>query len=223
MMTGILEVLHHAFSMPTAIFSVLLILVILYWLVSLLGIFSLEMFEAAEGLADGAADALAEAGESLGEAAEGERPGLLRGFDDVPRSISWSLVVVFAWLFSLLATIYLPRYTEVAMQGLAAVAMVGAVSLMLAVAVTAVALQPLRKVLVAGYGPSRHDLVGRVCVVRTQSVTDDFGQAELDDGGSILQVRNPQHYDFTGGSRGLIYEYDPAREVFYIMPMEDDG
>lgn len=227
MMTGILEVLHHAFSMPTAIFSVLLILVILYWLVSLLGLFSLEMFEAADGLADGAAEGLAEgladAAEGLEEIGESDRPGMMRGFGEVPRSISWSLIIFFAWLFSLLATIYLPRYTEIAMHGLAAVAVVGVVSLALAVAATAVAIQPLRKAMVAGYGPTRNDLVGRVCIVRTQRVNERFGQAELDDGSSILQVRNPQRYDFTGGSRALIYEYDPAREVFYIMPMEDDG
>lgn len=220
MMTGILEVLHHALTLPTAIFSALLIPVILYWIVSLLGLFSLEMFEAADGLADGAAEGLAEAGDGLTEAAEGDRPGLLRGFGDVPRSISWSLIIFFAWLFSLLASIYLPRYTEIAVQGLLIAGAVGALSLALAVAVTAVAIQPLRKAMQAGYGPTRHQLVGRVCTVKTQRVDGEFGQAELDDGSSILQVRSPGENDFTWGSRARIYEYDRAREVFYILPID---
>lgn len=225
MMTGILDVLQNAFTLPTAIFSVLLILVILYWVVtSILGLHGLEALEAVDGLdglVDGAANGLAEATDGFTGAAEADRPGLARGFGEVPRSISWSLIVFFAWLFSLLATLYLPRYTEIAVQGLVIVALVGAVSFALAIAAASVAIKPLQKAMAAGYGPTRHELVGRVCIVRTQRVNDDFGQAELDDGSSILQVRNPHGHDFADGSRALIYEYDPAQEVFYIMPMDD--
>lgn len=222
-MTEIQELLDYAFTMPTAIFSVLLSLVLVYWLVSLLGLFNLEMLDAAEGLAEGAAEGLAEgAAEGLAEA--GESGGFFRtmGFGDVPRSITWSLVIFFGWLFSLLATIYLPRYTDIATRGLMVVTVaVAALSLGLAVLATAVAIQPLRKVILAGYGTQRSDFVGRICTIKTLRVDDEFGQAEIDDGSSIIQVRNPQQqYHFENGAQALIYEYDAAREVFYVMPAE---
>lgn len=228
MMAGIQQFIDHAFSMPTAVFSVLLVLVILYWIVSLLGGLSLEMLESADGMLDGAAEGLvdgaAEAADALSEAAEGaERPGFFArfGFGEVPRSMTWSLVIFFAWLFSLAASVYVPGFAAIATRGLLAAALLGLASLALAIGATAVAVQPLRKLLLAGYGIQRNDLVGRLCTVRTLRVDDDFGQAELDDGSSLLQVRNPQNYDFQSGSKALIYEYDPAREVFYIMPSED--
>ena len=220
-MDGLKEFLDYAFTMPTAVFSVLLILVILYWVLALLGSFSLEMLDAAEGAAEG----LVEGAEGLTDADGGGRPGFFDrlGFGDVPRTMSWSLVIFFGWLFSLAGTVYLPRFTQVAFTGLTMVtAALAIASLGLAVVVTTVAIQPLRKLLLAGYGPERNDLVGRLCVVKTLRVDEDFGQAELDDGSSLLQVRNPQGFPFESGTKALIYEYDGAREVFYIMPAEDE-
>lgn len=222
------EILDHALSLPTAIFSALLGLVALYWVISLLGIFSLEIFEAAEGMAEGAAEGLADAAaDGLAEAAEGltdgERQGFfkLMGFGDVPRSISWSLVIFFSWFFCLLGSIYLPRFTTFVVTGVTIVTlgMIG-LSLVLAVGVTSLAIQPLRRVLLAGYGTKRRDLIGRLCVVKTLRVDEEFGQAELDDGSSLIQVRNSQGFHFENGSSALIYEYDAAREVFYIVPSD---
>lgn len=237
-MAGFQEFLDYAFTMPTAVFSVLLSLVILYWLLALTGLFSLEIFDAAdgvlegaaEGLVEGAADGLLDGAEGVADAADaadagGDSAGFFdrMGFGDVPRTITWSLVIFFGWLFSLAGTIYLPRFTEVATRGLAVVTIaVGAASLVLAVVATTVAIQPLRKVILAGYGTQRSDLVGRLCIVRTLRVDEDFGQAELDDGSSVIQVRNPQKYPFASGTKALIYDYDSEREVFYIMPAEEE-
>ena len=252
-MTGYQELLDLAFTMPTAVFSVLLVLVTLYWLLSLLGLFNLEMLDAADGLlellglfnlemldaADGlldGADALGDGADALGDGADaladgadgalpdaGHRPGFFAnlGFGDVPRSISWSLVIFFGWLFSFAGSVYLPQFTANAARGLTLVTVAaGLVSLGLGLVATTVAIQPMRKLILAGYGTKRIDLVGRVCTVRTLRVDGAFGQAELDDGSSIIQVRNPQGYDFQEGSQALIYEYDKAREVFYIMPAD---
>jgi hypothetical protein len=224
-MAGLKELLDYAFTMPTAVFSVLLGLVIVYWLLALLGNFSLEMLDAAEGALEGAADGLLDGADGAADAG-GERGGFFDrlGFGDVPRTITWSLVIFFGWLFSLVSTIYLPRFTEVAVRGLTLVTVaVAVVSLGLAVLATTVAVQPLRKVVLAGYGTRRGDLVGRLCTVRTLRVDEDFGQAELDDGSSVIQVRNPQKYPFESGTKALIYDYDSAREVFYIMPAEEGG
>ncbi len=76
-----------AFTMPTTVFSVLLVLVALYWLTVLFGLLDLEifdgLFDAAEGLFGGAAEGVEGAVEGLAEGlAEGAAEGLAEGVAD---------------------------------------------------------------------------------------------------------------------------------------------
>ncbi|MEM8931804.1 MAG: hypothetical protein AAGE94_11560 [Acidobacteriota bacterium] len=208
---------------------------------------------AGEALAESAGEALAESAgemlvESAGEAAHeaaGEvmidtldmhqRPSFLEhlSFGDVPRSFSWSLVIGFAWLFSLLGSVYIPGFDAVASSGLATggviAAVLGVVSLGLGVVATSLALRPVNKAMRAGIGARRHELVGRTCTIRTSRVDATFGQAEVDDGAMIIDVRtldsntdsNPDSTATLGhGSRALIYNYDGDREVFLVAPLD---
>ena len=65
------------------------------------------------------------------------------------------------------------------------------------------------------------DLVGKVCTITTQTVTENFGQAELIDTGHtgsalILQVRAPVPNDFSAGDTAILYEYTDGE--FTITP-----
>lgn len=80
------EFLAAAFQMPTAVFSVLLGLAILYWLLFIFGLFDLEIFDglfegAVEGSVEGVAEGVAEGmAEGLAEGvAEGMAEGLAEG------------------------------------------------------------------------------------------------------------------------------------------------
>ena len=250
-----------ALRMPTVVFTVLLVPVGLYWIVSLLGIFSLDWIDGVDGAIDGASEGLAEAagealaegaGEALGEAAgeaiaesvgeaaheaAGEvvvdsldmhqRPSFIEhlSFGDVPRSFSWSLVIGFAWLFSLLGSVYIPGFDDAASSGLvtggAIAAVLGVVSLGLAVVATSLALRPVNKAMRAGQGARRHQLVGRTCTVRTSRVDTTFGQAEVDDGSMIIDVRTTDPTaELVHGARALIFNYDGDREVFLVAPLD---
>ncbi|WP_061299279.1 hypothetical protein [Herbidospora cretacea] len=71
--------------------------------------------------------------------------------------------------------------------------------------------------------PSRHDFVGQMCVIRTQSVSTDFGQAEVraEDGSTaVIQVRQTGTDSFRAGGAALIFQYDPDGEFFWVMPYE---
>jgi hypothetical protein len=72
--------------------------------------------------------------------------------------------------------------------------------------------------------------VGRTCTIRTATVTADFGQAEASDptGATVLvPVRVPSagvpaaSAPLARGERALIFEYDPAAEVFLVCPVDD--
>ena len=282
------ELFQHAFSMPTTVFSVLMVLVSFYWVVSVLGLFHLDhatdslasgaesLGHGADSLAHGAealsakaemlghgaeslghsaeslghgAEALGHSAESLGHSAEslgghgslGHEPhggceGHSHGagdgrvgffhyfaFGEVPRSTVGSLIVFFGWTSSMLGSVYVPGYRQLAMGGLVFVAALGFGSLILGFVAAAVAVQPLRKLLEAGSGQERGDLVGKLCRVKTGRVDEDFGQAELEDGSAVVQVRTRSHqeHDLKNGSKALIYEYDPAREIFFVTHYEE--
>ncbi len=124
-MDAILQFLQEAFTMPTAVFSTLLGLVIVYWVIGLLGLGSLDgLFEgaadgvldgavdgvldgaadgvldgAADGVLDGAADAGLE-GAAEGVEADAHHGGFFAsGLGEMPMTIFLSLVIFFAWLF----------------------------------------------------------------------------------------------------------------------------
>lgn len=213
------EFLTAAFTLPTAVFSVLLILVVAYWLTVILGWLDLGILDGLFDLFDGAADAAIDgAVEGLGEGA-GDHHGCL-GLAGVPVSIIGSSVVVFAWGFSFFGLKLLPSL----LAGTAAVVGLGAGALALAMAATAVALRPMKRIFRIAPVTGRRDLVGRICVVTTLRVDDKFGQAEVGDGGAaiLIQARSAQPNDFTRGSRALVFKYDAEREVFDIAPLSED-
>ncbi len=256
------QILETAFSMPTAIFSVLLGLMLLYWLAVILGLFDLEIFEGlfegavegavegvaegmvegvaegmAEGMAEGVAEGMAEgmaegATEGVTEGATGGsvdgalggRPGCLGllAVGEVPVTISGTMLIVFAWLFSYGGATLLAK---VGAAGTLVAAGLGLGAFALAVAATSLAIRPLRKLFRMAPVTLRRDLVKRICKLTTLRVDEKFGQAEVDDddGAALLvQVRCQRKNDMTRGDRAVIYQYDAAHEVFWIAPLDKD-
>ncbi|MEM8993827.1 MAG: hypothetical protein AAGF23_03435 [Acidobacteriota bacterium] len=233
------------FSLPTAVFTWPLMLVALYWTVALAGLFDLEWLDGADaaidgavdgaidGAVDGAADGLSRLGDLLPEgslesapAGAEAMPGALHhfGMGGVPRTYTGSLMILFGWVFSVLGSYHVPGFQDLATRGLWVALLLAAGSLVLATAATAVAIQPLRRAMEAGQGPKRRDLLGQVCTVTTQRVDLNFGQAELADGSSLIQVRQraSERGDdgLTRGSQAVIFDYDAELEIFWVSPLQ---
>ncbi|MGV9363807.1 MULTISPECIES: hypothetical protein [unclassified Amycolatopsis] len=139
-------------------------------------------------------------------------------FGGVPLSISLSLLVTFSWFLSLVGTVLIegaPLRILLGFGVLAGALVGGALG-------TRLVIVPLRR-LFAGVEPTRQDFVGRVAVVRTSSVTEDFGQAEAaaaDGSSAIVQIRLAGQGNLGVGSRVVIYDYDAEGEFFWVSPME---
>ena len=137
-----------AFSFPTVIFSVLLCVAIVYWLISLVGLGDIE--------ADGDIDA------------SGDFSGLMvtLGLQGVPLPLVLTLLFLIAWLASYFAELLLgalvPDGFLHALFGLAIIA--GA--LVMSVLVTAVVIRPLRPLFRRAYlPPLQKRIIGTACVV----------------------------------------------------------
>lgn len=257
------EFFDTAFTMPTTIWSVLLVLVGLYWLVSLFGIFDFEMLDgaldatealdgltdAADGLLDGAdgvldgadgmldgadgvldgADGLLDGADGMLDGADGldhhlhPRPSFFQhaGFGEMPRIISLSLIVVFGWTFSYFGTDWVGDAGRFTISHIGVVLGIGVGSLVLAIGATAIAIQPLRRVVKFHGGPTRRELIGQTCTVKTTRVDANFGQAEAKDG-QLLQVRSKNGDDLGYGTHCVIFDYDRQNEVFYISRLDED-
>ena len=242
------EFLAAAFTMPTTVFSVLLGLAMVYWLAVILGLFDLGIFEGlfegavegtvegvAEGMAEGVAEGMAEGlAEGVAEgvvegAADGSadalagRPGCLGALavGEVPVTISGTLLAVFAWLFSYGGAALLAK---VAIGGTVIVVGLGVTAVVVAFALTSLATRPLRKLFEMPQVTMSRDLVKRICKLTTLRVDERFGQADVEDEGAdlLVQVRCRRKNDMTRGDRAIIYEYDAAREVFWIAPLDKD-
>lgn len=134
--------------------------------------------------------------------------------DDVAiYAVPVSLWVLLSWFAALVGSTYAGdgwlRYAV-----LAGAAVVGGV-------VTSLVMKPVRKWLRSEILPSRNDFVGRTCVIRTSTVTERHGQAEVtaEDGSSaVVQVRQAgDKARLTSGSTALIFDYDADGEFFWVV------
>lgn len=136
-------------------------------------------------------------------------------FGGVPLSLSLSLFVAFSWFLSLVGTVLIEGRVLLGFVVLLAALVGGALG-------TRLVIVPLRRVF-AGAEPTRQDFVGRVAVVRTSSVTEDFGQGEAtaaDGSSAIVQIRLAGEGNLGVGSRVVLYDYDSAGEFFWVSPLE---
>ena len=192
--------LETALTFPTVLWSVLLALCTVYWLLAAVGLLG---------------------GEDSLEVWTGTLAGIASrfGLGGVPVMLTLSLLTFFGWLLTYLARLLLlPELPEV--LRFAATLVVPLVALLPAVVMTALLLHPLRPLLRWWSPPEAPSPVGRVARVTTPYVDTRSGMAALDDGGAglLLQVRSPLADPLVRGDLVLLMEYDPADNSYLVIP-----
>ena len=93
---------------------------------------------------------------------------------------------------------------------------------LLALPFTSIAVRPLARIFVPPVAVAKRDLVGKVCTVRTGTVTDRFGEALLEDGGAglVVRVRVDAGETVKRGDQVVIVDYDAEKQEFTVAPME---
>jgi len=225
------EVLLLALSFPGVIYTVLLGVVLVYWLFVVLGAIHLG-----DGSADGHFDGFGHDGADVGDAGH-----LLDGGDggdgaeasgmaalihalhlrSVPVTVILSLIITFSWLICTIAMQLVSRALPAGSQSLLSW-LVLAGSAIAALPLTSWSARPLAKVFSHRRATSHTDLIGKTCVVRTGTVTTTFGEASLEDGGAglVLRVRVDRELPVKRGDQMLIVEWDRERESFLVEPLD---
>ena len=172
--------LDAATAFPTAIFTTLLGVVLLYWLLALLGLVDLE----SGGLELDPGHDLS--GHDLGALAGAI---VAFGLQGVPLSIALSLVVLVGWTLSCLGAMWLipllpgsaPAYVSGTLLALASVS--------LALPIAARLARPMRGLFVTHAAIQNASLVGQSCKVLTQTVNEHNGRAEVAQRGDSINIR----------------------------------
>jgi hypothetical protein len=220
------EFLTEILSFPTVVFTVLLGIAAVYWLLVIIGALGLDVLDADHGghghdIADGGPDV----GHDHAGHAHDAHPtfiGWLLGplkLDAVPLTLVISLIAFFGWLISHFSGHYLAAshsswLTEV---GLLIAAFV------LGVLLTAIVVRPLAPVFRTHPAAHRVALVGKVVTIDTSRVDTTFGMAKAEDGGPglLVQVRCDHPNELGRGHRALVVSYDEGREVYEVAPLGD--
>jgi hypothetical protein len=189
--------LAAAFAFPTVVFTVLLVLFVLYAAATLIGATDIEWLDHLLGV-DHVHDSVL----------EGVMSAL--GIAGVPITIFGGVGSIFAWLTSFTAAKFLPDSMLIDSAILAGSAVVG-------VTLGSLAVRPLRAAFVTADGPRRNEMVGKVCTIRSLRVNDKSGTAEV--GHLVAEVRCFHDNALTLGSEAIVYDYDPEDGVYHVGPI----
>ena len=163
-----------------------------------------------------------------GEAGVGAHHGVFAGMmaslklRSAPATLVMSVLILFSWLFSIFGMQASAAWLPEGLLGLARFAVL-LVSPVLALPFTSIAVRPLARIFVTPSAAKHESLVGKVCTVRTGTVTDRFGEALLEDGGAglVVRVRVETGETLKRGDQVVIVGYDGERQEFTVAPMDN--
>lgn len=209
------EFLSVVFGFPTIVFSILLAVVLVYWVLAIVG-----LVDFGESTIDVDVGQHADApGDDLGVIASYV---VAFGLSGVPFSIVVTLLVVVGWTLSTFAGIWLLSWVPtLALQIVAGLVVLG-LSAALSLVITARLVRPLRGVFVTRYGTHSAALVGQSCRILTGVVDEKQGRAEVAQHGAGINIRvwAPSPNTLRRGSTALILEYDATRHRYLVQAAE---
>ncbi len=224
------EFLDTILSAPTVVFTVMLIVIVLYWLMVIVGAIGVDVLhigEAAGGKIEGMVGGAVEA--NVDGAVEAKVEGLAEphgggflaalGFGKVPATAVISSLVLWAWALCTLgvrtgARFGLPEWSLQLFAPVAAVFLSGVLTGLIVRAISRFIghHEPLR----------RADLVGKLCTITTGRVDAGFGQALISEHGVDLtvDVRCDPPNSLRRHAKAVIVSHD-AEHHFYTVEAYD--
>lgn len=231
------EFLSVATSFPTAVYSVLLCVVTVHWLLSALGILEIDTLDGllpdhigTDGL-HGAHGAHAHGGHDVhgGHDAHGTEHGGLSGLlmkfglHGVPIMVVITIIAIVGWASCFFFDLYVLSRMTLGAFGVAADIATAFGGLLLSIPVARIVLAPVRRIMRRFESVSQRPLLGRYAEVRSAEVTKTHGQVWLDDGGAglILQVRAETSGQFVRGDRVVLIEYLEQQNAYRVITGEE--
>lgn len=204
--------LQTALSFPTVLFSFLLCLAIVYWAIVALGLVDVDML-------DVEADSLLE-----GSSAEGIAALLSKlKLNGVPVTLVLSLLFASSWLLSYFVELLILSHLPLGLLRYPLGLVVAVVALGLSLPVAAAVCSPLRPLFRKAEAVTSKSVLGQTAVIRSGRVTQEHGEAVLEDGGAglILKVRAEEAKGLKRGDRVVLLEYLEAQHAYRVITEDE--
>ncbi|MCP4283527.1 MAG: DUF1449 family protein [Gammaproteobacteria bacterium] len=208
-------------SFPTAIFSFLLAIVTLYWVVAVLGLVDIDILDFDIPDADGSLGANTDTDISTPDALAGLM--LKIGLHGVPVTIIVSFISLFGWLICYYMVHVLSDILPDGLLHYLFGTPIFLAALFLSTIITAFIIKPLRPLFKKAQQHTDKLVLGQTVVVRTSKVNNSFGEAVLDDGGAglILKVRSIGGKVFARGDRVVLLEYMKDENTYRVISEDE--
>ncbi len=230
-----MTLLEASLQFPTVVFTIGLGIALFYWVFVLLGALDIDLLGGGHdvsGVAKGLGEVMT-AGKGGGEMVKlggGDGDGDLDGdggfldsigLGTVPITISLSIILLAGWCGCLMVMTHVAPSLAGLGRWLPLVVLPGV--LILSVIVASVAVRPLGKVFHVTEGKFNRDYIGHTCTITTGRVDAGFGQATIEDGGTVLviSVRCDHDSKLARGERALVIDFDTSREAYVVEPIAE--
>ncbi|MEZ5509924.1 MAG: hypothetical protein R3F47_08480 [Gammaproteobacteria bacterium] len=202
--------LTNIFTYPTAIFTVILGVAVIYWLFAILGLVDMDVLDVDVDL-----DTDLEGLTGLA--------GLLvtLGLTGVPVTVVVTVLALLGWLISYFAVHLLFFWPAGSWLSYAVGTVVIPVALAVSVPVTAQIVKPLKPLFRKAYANAPQKvLMGQPCLIRSTRVDMGFGEATatVDGASLILKVRADPAKQLKKGDRAVLIEYRAAENSYLVVP-----
>lgn len=197
-------------SFPTAVFTVLVAISVVFWILVIAGGLGVEFLDFDLDVEAAAQEADQEVTELLSAL----------GVGTVPFSIMVTVFSLLGWTITYVTSLMLDQYASANLVVDFAVLLGATVaSLPLTGAVT----YPLRQLLETGTDRSGESIVGSTCEITTSRVDASFGRASVFHEGAdlVLSVRSHDEGALEKGDEALVIDYDDGDEVYWVEPYDD--
>jgi hypothetical protein len=230
---GMNEFLSVATSFPTAVYTVLLLVVTVHWLLAALGILEVDTVDGLMPDGFGGHGIGHDLGHGIGhahgahhhDADPGNAGGVLMkfGLHGVPVMVVFTIIAIVGWAFCYFIDLLLLSDMAPGPLSLAADTATAAGGLLLSIPVARIVLAPVRRMLRRFEPVSQRPMLGRYAEVRSPEITTTHGQAWIDDGGAglILQVRADVSGQFVRGDRVVLIEYLEQQNAYRVISGEE--
>jgi len=220
-----LDLLEAAFSLVNLPYTILLILVVLYWGLYILGAVGDDVLDFLgldfDGDVDVDADVDVDGDVDAGANGMGSGLGALLHFfylGELPVVLIFSILILFMWILAMLANRMLVN-TQLWLS------MVLFVPIFVAAAMlTKAVLTPFVPWLKQAFDQSSDvvEIIGKTCTITSLEATPEYGQAELPRPGApvVLNVKTREGTTLRKGEEAIVYEHDEATSTYLVAKFD---
>ncbi|KGJ91462.1 OB-fold-containig protein [Colwellia psychrerythraea] len=205
------QLLEVASQFPTVIYSTLLGIVVVYWIIGLLGFVDLDFSGDADLDVDLDSDV-----------SVGGITGLLLtfGLTGVPFTLVISIIILICWLISFYLQFYLLTWLPDGWLYYLLGALSSFIVFFISLPITAIVIRPLKGMFKSVEAATSDHLVGKEATVATNKVSETFGQARLFNNGAeiLVDVRCDPEHTLKMGDNVLVIEYLQENHAYIVAP-----